>query len=242
MSGIAVGKDSPLPTRARRPLFSYAKVQALTGWVLRNRSFQLRRERIRGLRYLDIGCGRNTHASFINLDYLWHPEVDVCWDIALGLPFANGSMQGIFTEHCLEHFTLPKAVDILRECRRVLMPGGRLRIVVPDGELYLDIYHRQMAGDLSSLFPFEAQEVFDGMYAPILSVNRVFYQDRNSPYGHRFIYDFRFIEQLLRHCGFAAVVRRSFRDGGDPALLIDSDSRAVESLYVEATIGEDKVL
>jgi len=239
MSGIAVSKDSSSPTRARRPLFSYAKMQALTGWAVRNRSFQLRRERIRGLRYLDIGCGRNTHAGFINLDYLWHPEVDVCWDIAGGLPFADGSMQGIFTEHCLEHFPLPNALDILRECRRVLAPSGTLRMVVPDGELYLQTYNRQMAGDLSAVFPFQAQEAFGGISAPILSVNRVFYQDRHSAYGHCFIYDFFFLQQLLQRCGFASVARRSFRAGADPTLLIDSESRAVESLYVEASIGKD---
>jgi hypothetical protein len=28
-------------------------------------------------KYLDVGCGPNTHEAFINLDYLWYPKVDV---------------------------------------------------------------------------------------------------------------------------------------------------------------------
>jgi predicted SAM-dependent methyltransferase len=209
----------------------------LAGLLLRNRRFQLRRRRIESLRYLDIGCGPNSHPGFVNLDYLWHPTIDVCWDITRGIPFASGSMRGIFSEHCLEHFPLPTAVDILRECYRVLAPGGILRIVVPDGELYLKIYNRQREGDSSVTFPYQVHEAFRELYSPILSVNRIFYQDRDSPHGHRFIYDFHFLDQLLRYCGFTSVTQRSFRDGADPALLIDSESRAVESLYVEASVG-----
>jgi predicted SAM-dependent methyltransferase len=222
---------------AKRPITSYAKVQALAGSLLRNRLFQLRRSRIQGLQYLDIGCGRNTHSKMINLDYLWHLGVDVCWDVTRGIPLASGSMRGIFTEHCLEHFSLPVAANILRECRRVLVPGGLLRIVVPDGELYLKTYNRQMEGDISIEFPFQQQESFDGIHSPILSVNRIFYQDRDSDHGHHFIYDFRFLTELLHYCGFTSVTRRSFGIGKDPALLIDAESRAVESLYVEASVG-----
>jgi predicted SAM-dependent methyltransferase len=224
-----------LRSRARRPLTSYAKVQALAGLLLRNRSFQLRRPRIRDLQYLNIGCGRNIHSKMINLDYLWHSGVDVCWDITRGLPFAAGSMRGIFTEHCLEHFSLSTAVDILRECRRVLRPGGLLRIVVPDGELYLRTYNRQIDGDISAKFPFQDQESFDSIHSPILSVNRIFYQDRDSDHGHRFIYDFHFLAQLLHYCGFVSVTRQSFGVGREPAVVVDSESRAVESLYMEAT-------
>src|SRR5258705_11394557 len=106
--------------RSPRQITSYAKVRALVGKLFRNRGFQLRRQRVQTLRYLDVGCGPNSHDEFVNLDYLWHPGIDVCWDISRGIPLASGSMQGIFSEHCLEHFPIATAVEILRECRRVL--------------------------------------------------------------------------------------------------------------------------
>jgi len=102
-------------------------------------------------------------------------------------------------------------------------------------ELYLKTYNRQMVGDDSASFPFESQEDFRGTRAPLLSVNRVFYQDRDSPHGHRVMYDFRVLAELLRDCDFGSVARRSFREGADSALLIDAESRAAESLYVEAS-------
>lgn len=218
-----------------RPLTSYAKVQAIVGRLIRNRSFQLGRARVKHGTYLDLGCGPNTHEEFINLDYLWHPQVDVCWDIRRGLPFASGSFTGVFSEHCLEHFSLLPALSLLREIRRVLAPAGMLRLVVPDGELYLRTYASQLDGESHGKFPFQAAEITDPLWTPISSVNRVFYQDRDSHFGHRTMFDFRSLATLLQHCGFAQIDRCQFGEGRDPRLLIDTPSRRPESLYVEAS-------
>ncbi len=221
----------------RRPLTSYAKVQAVVGRLIRNRRFQLRRPRVRDAVYLDIGCGLNPHAGFINLDYLWHPGVDLCWDIGCGLPFADGSLRGVFSEHCLEHFPPERAAKLLREIRRVLRPDGTARIVVPDGELYLQTYVRQREGDNTQSFPYEAAERRQPGWTPMVSVNRIFYQDRESLFGHRTIFDFPLLAQLLGAAGFAQVTRCRFGAGADPRLLIDTPARCCESLYVEATPG-----
>ena len=220
-----------------RPLTSYAKVQTWIGSVIRNRRFQLRRPRVLASKYLDIGCGLNAHEDFINLDFLWHPQVDVCWDIRRGLPFADGSLQGVFSEHCLEHFPLPAALALLGEIHRVLAPRGTARLVVPDGELYLRTYMQQLEGDASRRFPFQEHEKAQGLWSSIVSVNRVFYQDRESPFGHRTIFDFQLLELLLRAGGFDQVVRRNFGEGADARLLVDTPARRSESLYVEATRG-----
>jgi predicted SAM-dependent methyltransferase len=226
----------PLSTFSfRRPVTSYAKVQAGLGRLLRNRPFQLRRPRAQQSRYLDLGCGLNTHDDFINLDYLWHPKIDVCWDISRGLPFGAGSMQGVFSEHCFEHFPLTAVHDLLREIRRVLSPDGMVRIVVPDAELYLRTYVRQLEGDFSRAFPYQIQEVGDKLWTPLASINRVFYQDRESLFGHRTMFDFKLLNQLLLAHGFDRVSRCEFRQGRDARLLIDTPDRRVESLYVEAS-------
>ncbi len=213
---------------------SYAKVRALVGNLVRNRSFQLRPERLGGLAYLDLGCGPNTHVNFVNLDYLWHPGIDVCWDVARGLPFPDRRFSGIFSEHCLEHFPLPAAVKLLSEMQRVLAPGGIARIIVPDGELYLRTYVEQREGRTANRFPFQDREAMEELWTPMWSVNRVFYQDRESLFGHRVIYDAPLLEALLRKCGFTWVERRAFGQGRDTGLLIDTPGRKAESLYLEA--------
>jgi predicted SAM-dependent methyltransferase len=219
----------------RRPLGSYAKVQSWVGGLVRNRRFQLNRPRVRGGTHLDIGCGLNSHADLINLDYLWHPGIDVCWDITRGLPFADASLRGIFSEHCLEHFPLPAIRALLPEIRRILVPDGTARLIVPDGELYLRTYVQQLEGDENARFPFQEDEQSRGLWSPMVSVNRIFYQDRESLFGHRTIFDFQLLELLLRESGFTRVTRRQFQEGADPRLLIDTPDRRGESLYVEAS-------
>ncbi len=59
------------------------------------------------------------------------------WDIKDGhdarkLDFADGTVDEIRASHVLEHFTFREARDVLAEWSRVLKPGGRIRIAVPD--------------------------------------------------------------------------------------------------------------
>jgi hypothetical protein len=90
----------------KRSLATYGAVQGAIAAVIRNRRFQLRGNRIRILSYLQLGCGPNCPTTFINADYDWRPDVDLCRDLKHGLPFRSGSFSGIFTEHCVEHLSL----------------------------------------------------------------------------------------------------------------------------------------
>ena len=220
--------------RPSRPITSYAAVQTWIAYRIRNSRWQLRSPRIRTLQYLDLGCGPNTHDNFINLEYVWHPKIDLCWDVSRGIPLPDQPLRGVFTEHCLEHFSLSVAQTVIREVHRILVPGGRVRIVVPDAEIYLTRYTDRLRHLSDASLPFEQECAHDGIVEPILAVNRVFYQDRDKLSGHRFIYDFNFLSRLLLRCGFSQTMRASFMQGGDNNLLIDTQSRAVESLYVEA--------
>jgi predicted SAM-dependent methyltransferase len=51
------------------------------------------------------------------------------------LPFDDGAFSFIFSEHFFEHLFLDEAGGLLKECFRVIAPGGCLRVVVPDADL-----------------------------------------------------------------------------------------------------------
>jgi SAM-dependent methyltransferase len=55
-------------------------------------------------------------------------------DLNTGLPFRDGIFDFVYLSHVLEHFSRSDALKLLRDCRRVLSPGGAIRVVVPDLE------------------------------------------------------------------------------------------------------------
>ena len=211
----------------RRPLSDYSKVRQLCGTLLRGRRFQLRKHCL-GTQYLNIGSGPNLLPDFINIDYLWMPGIDLCWDVTEGIPLPDHSIIGIFVEHCLEHFSHDTCLRVLKEFHRLLAPGGTVRVVVPDAELYINLYVQARAGKPIQ-FPYVNEPRPDG-FMPIAPLNRIF-----RDHGHLYAYDAEAMISALTRAGFAQTEKTSFMKGRDPKLLVDSEERAVESLYVEAT-------
>ena len=101
---------------------------------------------------LDLGCGPRKRPGFVGIDL--SPQADIQWDIRWGLPFIDNSVIEIRSDHFLEHLELPLVVKVLRECRRVLAPGGVLDFTVPHIDPYLDAYVHQD-------FEFLKEKIFD---------------------------------------------------------------------------------
>jgi len=218
-----------------RNVLSYTKVQKSVGVLLRNRSAQAKRKRVRSLAYLDLGCGWNVHEHMLNCDFQWHPGIDLCWDIASKpLPFRDARFKGIYSEHCLEHHKPEAIKGILHECFRLLSSGGVLRLILPDAECYLRTYIAMVNGAGMASYPYPKDVHWGSLTSPLLGVNRIFYQDRESPHGHCFMFDQRLLHDFLAEAGFVDIGRTGFRSGREPALLLDSESRWIESFAMEA--------
>ena len=209
-----------------RNITDFTKVQQLISKIIRGQSVFINRKKLQNKKYLDIGCGPNTSMEFVNLDYHWTPNIDVCWDLSLKkLPFEENQFEGIFSEHCLEHVSFEVTSTILKECFRILKPSGVLRIIVPDGEIYCDLYIRKKKGE-QVMLPYEEA----GYISPMHRINGIF-----RKYGHQFIYDFETLSILLKNVGFSQISKVSFGKGIQPKLFHrDTEWRAIESLYIEA--------
>ena len=53
-------------------------------------------------------------------------------DIVAGLPVEDGSVDGLYASHVLEHLSLADCRQALANSRRMLRPGGVFRLIVPD--------------------------------------------------------------------------------------------------------------
>ncbi|WP_461209882.1 glycosyltransferase [Desulfocurvus sp. DL9XJH121] len=86
------------------------------------------------MQMLNLGCGQRFHPDWVNVDFSSPgPEV-YAHDLAEGVPFRDASFDVVYHSHLLEHFNKDDAGAFLRDCFRVLRPGGVLRVAVPDLE------------------------------------------------------------------------------------------------------------
>ena len=88
---------------------------------------------------LNIGCGKDIRAGFINIDHNPGPGVDVVCD-ARSLPFPDGSASYILANDILEHFSWRETRKVLKGWTRVLREGGQLELRVPSLEGLIRLY------------------------------------------------------------------------------------------------------
>lgn len=89
---------------------------------------------------LNVGCGRHFHVAWRNIDVVsCDPAVEAC-DLRQGIPANDGQYDMVYHSHVLEHLSPELGSAFLRECFRVLKPGGLLRVVVPDLEQITRLY------------------------------------------------------------------------------------------------------
>jgi SAM-dependent methyltransferase len=80
---------------------------------------------------LNVGCGPVRLEGEIGVDLFPTGGADVQGDLA-ALPFRDGVAERVRLDHVLEHQPQRVAVVVLAEARRVLAPGGRVVVGVPD--------------------------------------------------------------------------------------------------------------
>lgn len=85
-------------------------------------------------KYLNLGCGGRFHPTWTNINFVPSGKDVIAYNLALGIPFPNSAFKVVYHSHLLEHFPKNQAEYFLRECHRVLVDGGIIRIAVPDLE------------------------------------------------------------------------------------------------------------
>lgn len=86
------------------------------------------------MKMLNVACGSRYHREWVNIDFAPASDLVKKVNVLEGLPFDNDSFDVVYSSHFLEHLSPEQAKFFLRECYRVLKPGGIIRIVVPDLE------------------------------------------------------------------------------------------------------------
>jgi predicted SAM-dependent methyltransferase len=144
---------------------------------------------------LHLGCGKIDHPGFVNIDALPRRHVHHVQAVDRLDRFRDGSVDLVYACHVLEHFSHLHVPDVLKEWARVLKPGGRLCLSVPDFDRLLDIYR---ATD---------QDV-DAIINPLMGGQEYAYN------YHRVIFTRDYLMKLLLQAGFRRVDAWHPDDGG----------------------------
>lgn len=179
---------------------------------------------------LDLGAADTPSGDFIAIDFFGRKGVYGA-DLRYPLLIDDASVDGIFTEHTLEHLTFDQVRRLLGECFRILKPSGRIRVIVPDVSIFVARYQ---ANDLEWFREWERLTLAPRkrvLVTPMQAISFV-----TQEYGHRSAWDFASLDRVLGEAGFIGIESAAYREGRDPRLLRDKDldSRRLVSIYVEA--------
>lgn len=80
--------------------------------------------------------------GFKTVDLREGPDTDFVGNVADLSGFKDGSVSAIYASNVLEHFPIHQTLSVLKEWRRVLVPGGKLMVSVPDFDACVQLYHK----------------------------------------------------------------------------------------------------
>lgn len=92
---------------------------------------------------LHLGCGKRYIPGYVHIDAIDYPHIDHVATIDNLSFIGNDSVDVIYNCHVLEHFKRRDVSRVLQEWRRVLKPGGILRVSVPDFAKLCEVYQQQ---------------------------------------------------------------------------------------------------
>jgi predicted SAM-dependent methyltransferase len=175
------------------------------------------------IRRLNWGCGANPPPGWINSDKAQGPDIHISRDIREGLPLESDSLRYIVSIHALQDLPYLDVVPALQELRRVLEPGGTLRLSLPDLERAIDAYVRN---DPSYFYiPDHESATISGK----LSIQMTWYG------WSRILFTWEFARELLLRAGYSAVTRCEYKQTASPfPEIVELDDRIRDSLFVEA--------
>lgn len=177
-----------------------------------------------GVRRMNWGCGSTIETGWFNSDLKDDPGIDHSGDIRDGLPVGDGTFDYVVSIHALPMIPLPDLVPVLGELRRVLRPGGTLRLCLPDLDRAIAAYQR---GDRDYfLVPDEDESTLSGK----LITQLLWYGWSTT------LFTAEWIDDLLSRAGFRDIRRCGIgQTGTTHAGICELDNRPAESLFVEAT-------
>lgn len=153
---------------------------------------------------LEIGPGDGKIGpEWVTVDAVKKPHVDhvAQWG-ADPLPFKPNTFNLVYASHVLEHIPWFRTIDALKDAHRIIRPGGKIEVWVPDFAYLVRCYRDGMCGD-------DWRKHNDDDDPMVWMNGRIFTyggpQGLADPNWHRAVFDYDYLSLCLRKAGFTLV-------------------------------------
>jgi len=190
-----------------------------------------------GLKKLNIGAQGDALKGWLNTD-IWAGSANLAFlDATKTFPIADETFDYVLSEHMIEHITYEKADFMIKECRRILKKGGKIRIATPSLEKFTGFDPANKS--VKEYFENHVKQLY-GIPVPCENdyiVNYIFYN-----FYHKFIYGKASITHLLQSNGFGEIGFYKPSESDDPnlqdverhGLCLGETFNELETMVVEA--------
>jgi SAM-dependent methyltransferase len=144
---------------------------------------------------LNIGAGGRRIAGYTGVDMVERPGADIVAP-ANAIPLADGVASEVLAVHLIEHLLPWEVADTLKEWRRLLRPGGRLVLEMPD-------LIKCCQNIISGAFVAGKHPDQLGMWGAFGDPRQ-----KDALMLHRWGYTFKSLQPIVSAAGFGAIVER----------------------------------
>jgi len=154
---------------------------------------------------LHLACGTNILPGWTNVDLEPQAASVIRADLTRPLPFADGSVDVIYSEHFIEHIPKQAAYAFVGQCFQKLKPGGRIRVSTPNLARLTRQYEYGKTDSWRNI-----------LWAPETRADMV--NEGTTFWGHKYLYDWPEIEKMFRKMGFVDISRQKWGNSSAEAL------------------------
>jgi len=145
---------------------------------------------------INMGCGwRNFGHDWIHIDGGDYEHLDYKTGVIEIPQLENESADLIYASHVIEYFDRNEVTEVLLEWKRILKPGGTLRLAVPNFAILSSLYLEGKIKLGNALGPLYGRMEMDGGYI-----------------YHKTTYDFESLKLLLDSLGFENIRMYDWRE------------------------------
>ena len=152
---------------------------------------------------LELGSGSTGRPEpWITSDLNPQSGAKMVIDVTKPLPFDNDTVDYCYSEHMIEHITYDEGLFMLKECYRILKPGGVCRVVTPFIGFLMDLVSWKKDSSFVQSYLRWAAFAFGLNPNNTETIRARVFNNFVRAWGHQFIYDKATMEDSMLRAGF----------------------------------------